>query len=721
MTARQKIPHHHQRRLYADRIAALYQQEPHALFGHLLANYLAAIYLSQFFGPWLVIAWAAAMTVACGLRAGFAWHFGNRGDRPATQTDLLRHSIGTLACSLVWSVGSVTLLPLADGPTRAFLMMILAGITAAAVVTLSPHLKSYLAFVAGMVVIPITWLCFSSDPFDNAMGGLGILYANFCIFSARRAGKTLTRGFVHYYRNEEMVKDLAEAKSVAESARKKAERLAKTKQEFLANMSHEIRTPMNGVLGMAELLQASPLNNEQRTWTATLQRSGCELLNLLDDILDLSKIEAGKLNLDPAPFNLSTFLDDIGTLHAATAAKKKVGFTLDVPLNLPLKVFGDAMRIRQILHNLVGNAVKFTSQGEIVLSARLNGSGKNSRLRLRVRDQGIGIAKNRQAAIFEPFTQADGSTTRKFGGTGLGLAITKRLVQKMKGTISLASKPNHGSCFEVEIPLPTLKQTAPLKGEGITVLLFENSAVTNAIVTRIPKQSLDIRTLKLAAGFPLLAQNLAGLCGQKNLIVSSTILQDEVAGQRIADAAAKYFWRVWECTPPNQAKSAHGSFRLLPMPMTCRSLRNIFYPQVFPSQRFQIPLDKTLETRNILVADDNAVNAQLAKKMLEKLGQRVRLATNGPELLKLFAQQGADLILMDIQMPLLDGFETTRRLRRTAQGKKVPVLALTAHSLEEERIRCLKAGMDGVLTKPLGFRELIQALKNAENRGKRAG
>jgi CheY-like chemotaxis protein len=155
--------------------------------------------------------------------------------------------------------------------------------------------------------------------------------------------------------------------------------------------------------------------------------------------------------------------------------------------------------------------------------------------------------------------------------------------------------------------------------------------------------------------------------------------------------------------------------------MTCRSLRNIFYPQVFPSQRFQIPLDKTLETRNILVADDNAVNAQLAKKMLEKLGQRVRLATNGPELLKLFAQQGADLILMDIQMPLLDGFETTRRLRRTAQGKKVPVLALTAHSLEEERIRCLKAGMDGVLTKPLGFRELIQALKNAENRGKRAG
>ena len=205
-------------------------------------------------------------------------------------------------------------------------------------------------------------------------------------------------------------------------------------------------------------------------------------------------------------------------------------------------------------------SLKF-KEGKIILSVQLTGSGKKSQLVVRVRDQGIGIPENRQAAIFNSFTQADGSTTRKFGGTGLGLAITKRLVHKMKGTISLTSKPNDGSCFQVEIPLPTLQKTVPLKGDGITVFLFENPVDANDILTRIPKQSLDLRTLQQASGFPSLAKNLADLGGPKNILVSSKILQDEVAGQRIAHAAAQYFWRVWECTPTNQPNRLNSKER----------------------------------------------------------------------------------------------------------------------------------------------------------------
>lgn len=693
---RNHTPSPFSRRLQADRIAALYQQEPNAIMGHLLANYLAAGFLAQVFDAWMMTAWAGAMTVACGLRAGFAWFFDNRGERDPNQADLLRHGIGTFACTLTWSVGALALMPQASVPIRTFLMMILAGITAAGVVTLSAHLKSFLAFSCGMLLLPSLWLCSSPVLLDNAMAGVALVYFIFCLSSARRAGKILSTSFEYRYRHEDV---------------------SRARQQFLSNMSHEIRTPMNGVLGMAELVLRSPLTAEQKDWMSTLHRSGKELLTLLDDVLDLSKMEAGRTQLRPESFDPIPLLDDVGKLHAASATKKGVGFCVDVPLDLPQSFLGDAKRIRQVLHNLVGNAVKFTSTGQVVLRARMQVHQGTSALLLEVEDDGIGIDKSRQKAIFEDFTQADGSTTRRFGGTGLGLSICQRLVESMQGTIEVESELTKGSLFRVRLPLPIHQGARKLEPLGTTVLLMDEDQNSKRLIARIQRPGMVIHQLRHAEGFEKLAQHFQKETGPKRLILSPGKIKDSRVLQRIAEVATQQFWQVWECTSALQEKTKHESFRSLSAPWSTWALGSVFYPDAFASRRQ--PSASNIPRLNILVADDHAVNRKLAKRMLEQLGQKVRTAMNGEELLELFQEEPADFIFMDVQMPLLDGIEATQRLRGLPGGADVTVLALTAQALEEERQRCLTAGMDGVMTKPLGFRKLEQVLKNAKRAKKR--
>jgi signal transduction histidine kinase/DNA-binding response OmpR family regulator len=511
------------------------------------------------------------------------------------------------------------------------------------------------------------------------------------------------------------------------AALKKAAELANlAKSEFLANMSHEIRTPMNGVLGVTELLLDGETAPEKRTYLGMLKSSGESLLAIINDILDFSKIEAGKLDLDPVSFDLPALLDQLMKSFSLTAGHKGIELICQAR-GVPAMVVGDPTRLGQVLTNLVRNALKFTASGEIVVQADVTGQDAEAVVvHFSVRDTGIGISGDQQRNIFAPFAQADSSTTRKYGGTGLGLTVSLRLVEMMGGKLWVESEPGRGSCFHFTARLgpSTAGREAPATGrslQGVPVLIVDDSA-TNLLVLQETLEHWGMRvTAQADAKTALAVAQAAADAGSPLPLVITDAHMPEQDGFDLARhlrqdprcAAAAIVMLTSACQRGDAARCRElGLAAQLTKPVSPSELRQLICAVLSRNGAEAIPAEAAAEglaggratlSRKILLAEDNPVNQVVAMRLLEKRGHRVTLATNGLDAVAAVQREPFDLVLMDVQMPDMDGFEATVAIRKAeaAAGRRIPIFAMTAHAMKGDAERCCAAGMDGHIPKPI--------------------
>jgi len=497
-------------------------------------------------------------------------------------------------------------------------------------------------------------------------------------------------------------RELIQAKEVAEHS-------VIARSQFLANMSHEIRTPMNGVIGMASLLEATELDDSQREYVRTIRSSGNALLALINDILDFSKIDAGRVVIEQQPFDPVECFESAVEVVAQPAWQKGLELVLDVAPNVPLQLEGDAIRLRQVLLNLVNNAIKFTERGEVVVT--LTGVVRDDRFELccAVRDTGIGIPEDRLEALFEQFTQADASTTRKYGGTGLGLTISRQLVELMGGRLTVSSREGRGSTFRFTLPLKLLAAAPAVVPVPKRVLVAE----PNAAATRALQHQLAVFGVQ-----PMLAQDLDGARDQLATVSVDLVLAALPAtavGILDRDLRRREPERTIPVVPIVYPGTRSVDSALI-KPLKRAALRRVLQedggaPRAKASSREQPRTTQAREPLRVLLAEDNEVNQQVALRMLQRLGFEPDLAVNGREALQAMRRVNYGLVFMDLQMPEMDGLEATREIRRSLPHRRTRIVAMTANAMAGDREACLLAGMDDYVAKPVRQEDLAAAIE----------